>query len=576
MSRLSEFVAYLNTLQRCNAQNNNAVAEANYNNPYAADILYKDEKFIEEIINELRSSRKVLLTGFAGDGKTTLAEEIVQEMLLDPAIKLNDKRIRFDLRNGHHLVVIKDLSETSDNDRQQLFEDICSDDYFLLVSNTGAIRKKLLELSHEFGIASENELESKILTGIECDNNAYKGMIQIRDSLKISVFNLVKRDNLHVVEAVFRKILDHPIWNEASESERSGVVYINVQLLKMNDYHALTMLLLIYRRLYEYGHRMTIRNLIEHFVYTLTGNLSSTSQTNPNRYFYNNFFGGGEPIALSIPGIKLANSVQFGFDITCAWKRRIWMDIDSEKYVISLPDFIEEKFKKDVKECRIHPKRSDLRLQTLRMLYFLNNRSFNDPVFIEYIDSFLNSAGFSMFIRMNKSDGIIPREDEQIIKKKVKRVLSEYFLGMKLPNENGIPANQLYIAMTRNSCLVRQTVQVVLLSVVWNQRTVKLEAETDSRGARQFKLIINIDGKLAEMLLPLPFLDYLLDCNLGVMQDPLFSNFQKRLDNLKNQLLKIGGNEFNGLEVVYQDVAKDMHHYVYMTDGSGKIYVEVN
>ena len=66
---MGNFIDYLNTLHRCNSNNKNATAEANFQSEFSKDILVEDLDVISTICNGLYSDNgKVLLTGFAGDG----------------------------------------------------------------------------------------------------------------------------------------------------------------------------------------------------------------------------------------------------------------------------------------------------------------------------------------------------------------------------------------------------------------------------------------------------------------------------------------------------------------------------
>ena len=100
---MQNFVKYLNTLHRFNGNNDNATAEANYLNKYASDILVPDLKLVETIEIALKSFHKVLLTGFAGDGKTTIARIIAKRNLQEPRTIIQQEN------SSRPLVIIKDI-----------------------------------------------------------------------------------------------------------------------------------------------------------------------------------------------------------------------------------------------------------------------------------------------------------------------------------------------------------------------------------------------------------------------------------------------------------------------------------
>jgi hypothetical protein len=76
---LKSFIEYLNSLHRCSGANENATAEANLQSEFYADLLVENSELIDSIGNDLKSHGKVLLTGFAGDGKTVLAERVIEK-----------------------------------------------------------------------------------------------------------------------------------------------------------------------------------------------------------------------------------------------------------------------------------------------------------------------------------------------------------------------------------------------------------------------------------------------------------------------------------------------------------------
>jgi len=219
-----EFVSYLNTLHRCNGNNENATAEANVNTEFAQDIIVEDEKIISIILEKLTlNDGKVLLTGFAGDGKTTLAQIIVSRLV--PKGSINEPIKYYENTTlGRPLVVIKDLSENAIDQSSTLISKYLIDPKcsLLLVSNTGTVLDRLKENSKMFEMNS-HDVESEVLQGISGNMQTGIGEINL-GSIKIGVINLVRHDNLKTARKVLDKIVNHPSWNLVDEEFKKSAI----------------------------------------------------------------------------------------------------------------------------------------------------------------------------------------------------------------------------------------------------------------------------------------------------------------------------------------------------------------
>ena len=575
---LKDFVDYLNTLHRMSGNNSNATAESNFNKKnkkYADSILVRDESLIEEIKESIKKDHKILLTGFAGDGKTTIANMIAGFPLVSARTVIP--------MDNRDLIIIKDLSEIASNDIF-LYEDIFNPDIdLLIVSNTGTIKKRLTEFFDIFRkeerFGSRLNLESAILKGIECDENRYTGEISFEDGeLILKTFNLVKRDNLELAEKIFKKILDHPEWDTGTLQEAHSIPFLNRQLLRADNYLGLKRMMYIYRRIHEYGNRMTIRNLIEHFCFSLTGNHLVTHEFKYGKsfdgLFFVNFFS-REAAKTGMVGALLADGAKFGYNIDASWKRRIWIGINPEEFKI---DFSNDKVSYLYQNIQDKTKRlrSDHtgRLNVMRLIFFLNI-SFEDDSKESWMffNSFLNSPGFNYFIGINRT-GNLDYSDRQLISIKIRQVIKEYFIGMKIPESSSSHnSEKIYIAMARNSSKIKQTAQIILESFTWKSTSKILDIYKDHRGIYQFCLKIPEYGT-ERIELPLPFVDYLLSCHLGIISDPSFATYRKRLDNIRDGILKNAGHdEDSTLVIAYMDRKKDLHITTFVKQ-DGKIYYE--
>lgn len=570
---MTNFVEYLNTLHRFSGKNDNATAEANYHTDFAVDLLVKDEKLIGSVMEELRQNHRVLLTGFAGDGKTTIARIIA-------GIDLNDPRtVITNWDDGRSLVIIKDLSELPEQSGDILWNDLNDKNIdLLIVSNTGTFRKRMMllyeRISAAFGnVGSESNLETTLLSGMENVGSNGHGSIRLGMTFSISVFNLVKHDNLEIAFRVFRKILDHPSWNNVTVNEKRSIPFVNRELMKANNYQALSRMEMIYKRIYEYGNRMTMRQLIEHFSYSLTGNRHLNNQFTGISFkelFFENFFS-LKAARAGISGAKLVNDAKFGFNIDSEWKRRIWIGSNNDKLKIEFGNsWFSELFEHIRFRCSTNRYYYAERLSVVRAVFFLNTTFSETNESWKYICSFLNSPGFRYFAQINNGkNNALSRSDKNHISKKIRHVIKEYFIGMKIPETSGYASKkEIYIAMARNVNNLKQTAQIILASFEWKD----LDVYSDIRGIKQ--LLLRTDCNNVDMIIPLPFLDYLLSCHSGFASDPAFVTYRKRLDNLRNNILKSRQETDESLmRLAYLDISREIHVVNYYKEDS-TIFVE--
>ena len=578
---MKNLVQYLNTLHRLNGSNVNTTAEANINNEYSKRIIEKEESLVEQIIDKLEHNRKVLLTGFAGDGKTTLAS-LVADRLTNGSVDFSEPIVSFSVL-GKVYTIIKDLSEIPEAEAEDLLKKEIEDkdSYLMIVSNTGSIRTKLLGIYKRYanwgGFTSASALETELLRGIECNDNSYQGSIRIGENT-ISTFNLVKRDNLETAYKVLINILSLEEWDNPTEDEKRSTVYMNVQLLKANDFLAVKRMFMLYRRVYEYGVRLTMRNLLEHFAYTITGNKDSIDCLNDRYLFFDNFFGVANILSRDIEGIRLVRKFSFGKNISSSWKRRIWIGHNIDKLILQTPKCLcnLQRFAPLYNEFSylnsyFGPQDQE---SVLNMIYFLNEVDDLDENFKNYIQSYLSSPALLYFLELQEKQGNLSRKVADIIGSIIKDVLRDYCSGMKFQNDSAISGDRIYITMDRKSAIVKQSTQIVTGVFEWNRRTIKIASRLDSRGIYQFILILQPASAHEEILLDLPLLDYFMRIRLGSSLEGIDDSFQKRLDNIKLKLQRLSVQEPDGISLIYKDINNHIHDLFYYQEDD-RINVEL-
>lgn len=75
------YIDYLNSLHNYNAQNENAYGERNIDNPYFKDVMVRVGlcDYIKENLT-VKKPHILILTGHAGDGKTSIMYQVLTDM----------------------------------------------------------------------------------------------------------------------------------------------------------------------------------------------------------------------------------------------------------------------------------------------------------------------------------------------------------------------------------------------------------------------------------------------------------------------------------------------------------------
>ena len=114
----NSFVAYLNSLHNDQSSNQNAIAEMHIKSPFFSSTQV-ERPLISYLCDQLKNEKFVVLTGHAGDGKTTLLAQVLDELGVPQPELLKKGTVDC----GFTLRYIKDFSElTAEEQKQELQE----------------------------------------------------------------------------------------------------------------------------------------------------------------------------------------------------------------------------------------------------------------------------------------------------------------------------------------------------------------------------------------------------------------------------------------------------------------------
>ena len=198
---MNEFVKYLNGLHNYYAQNQNAYGERNVSSPFYHKTMVAVD-ICDYIISLIKQEEPhiIILTGHAGDGKTSIMYQVLESLGAKITNLLSDQE--FVLDNNKHIRCIKDFSELSDDNKLETLKTVlqCPSQghYVFMVSNTGPLINTFGRL---FSDEAQRE-EAKMALIERLDTN--DGKLEDLFGHKICILNMAAIDNTSFSKEFFR------------------------------------------------------------------------------------------------------------------------------------------------------------------------------------------------------------------------------------------------------------------------------------------------------------------------------------------------------------------------------------
>jgi serine/threonine protein kinase len=270
------FVDYLNTLHNVSAGNANALAEYQATNKYFASI-YEPTQMAADIYQRLTSGKEVVvvLSGHAGDGKSTVALEVLKQlrrMTPEDMLPSPPEPHEVETVNGVQISILKDMSEHTADERLAKFKRALAvgSGSWLIVSNTGPLLNTLSRMRED-----GSEIEQTVLNLLDrpilgtLNDTAHR----INDFDKpIFIANLSKLDNVETAVNVLAKISGHPAWQACGGCSQQATCPIRRNVSAIQQAPQLKeRVSSMYRLLTAYERRLTMRQMTAHLAYSVTG-----------------------------------------------------------------------------------------------------------------------------------------------------------------------------------------------------------------------------------------------------------------------------------------------------------------
>lgn len=546
----NDFIAYLNSMNNANSSNENAIAESQITNPFYEKIRVERNigNYLIEKIKEKPTT--ILLTGHAGDGKTSLVYQILRELKL---IKSNEQLKVYDEYYSEELnskfLYVKDMSELNKQEQVQLLKrsiDIKeSGGSAVLISNTGPLIDsfKGVEEKYPTGV-SKTTIEMDLLRLMD-ENTGLVGKVGVHDVLLI---NMARIDNVVMVPNLFKNMLSDELWEPCNQCDKKQVcpMFNNYLSVNENFNNVEQFITSYYRWLYETDKRLTIRQILSQLSYSITGNLTCESiESNANEsilyffHFSNLFFGytgvSANTDAVQIKAIKELQSL--GLD-TKELKNdyNIFVKGDFEYLTPKARNVIEPIWQKKMRRyttLSIDLLREDepyqLRKSVRRMEILFGNhneKTMNDllgrlfsPIYPDYLNS-----------RVTELSG----RELRGIKSKIVKAL--YFMLVGLP----IDANAddvIYLPLNRKGKGI-QSVQLLLGKIENSDIYIKqkfVESDYDS-DENHFALELSFGRVRERFPISLMLLDYFDKVSKGAVSTKLNPSLSHGVDKMKSKL----------------------------------------
>jgi len=542
------FVAYLNSMLNLDAGGENATAEAQARENLfgCIHVPHPMASAIEEYIMG-EDQCHVILTGHAGDGKTTIGLELYCKLRCLPIDRPLGKSLgkREDINNtsGLSIVIIKDFSEWSSKERQDILSEMLDSNKkrFLLISNTGtlldAFRKREIACGR-YPLIMENKLLRALGSAVQ---------EELDIGVRVRVINLAMQDNLEIADKIFTNLVKENHWSDCTTNpcQESCQIHRNLQMIRHNLMLIRNRLFLAYRRMSEYGIRLTLRQLAAHLAYMLTrGDSCQTMQeiihheateVSSKHLFFNLFFGDDgkvpDPRTDQLQAVRCIREQDFGLCCSPVWERRLWMSVQDYDFVFDTAEtseifkILREKGRRD----------ASARNQVRRLLYFLNHLP--QVGGNRFVISFLNSPKIMDFDSWQKPKGLTAaKKTLNFLREAILHVLQEHFTGIRLP-ERTPQGHYLYITLNRKSAEIRQGAQIVLARFLAKDFQLQMEEHSDGIGRVRYIPAICWKGGKLKLLLDLPFLDYVVMRNQGEISSSLRGHYLNRMEDFKGKLL---------------------------------------
>ncbi|WP_165855180.1 protein kinase domain-containing protein [Marinobacter sp. JSM 1782161] len=574
------FVRYLNSIHNISADNRYALAEAQATSPYFTELHV--ELDLVSSIRELLTGQSdvvVVLTGHAGDGKSTVALDVWKRALeipdTEPAAKSPEEEEIVTL-DGHKLTIVKDMSELSAQSRtEKLTNAFSQSGSALIVSNTGPLLSSFTELMAKEG-HGDREAQQKIL---ECLNQPLlkdkltdANLLNLDGKKRVYVANLSMLSNVNTAERLLSKLVSHSGWEKCRSCKAKDRCPIRRNVDVMSECASTVGERVgdIYRRLDAYGRRMTMRQIAAHLSFSLTGGLScgqvrQDPQTTFRGVFSENFFGHGSAFSLqaadALSCLRQMADLHFGIAASPTFDHQLH---EGKLGVVwNYPSQLSE-LKTHFASRLDSSEGGSARRKIRRLTYMFGTPREEHQGAVEvFFDDFLQSPMLRKLREWQANHTLAGMEKQRFLKQ-VLGVLIEEYIGASVPRNR---RDSLFITLRRPDEKVFQSVQIVLGKISLDEFTVELDRVSGLP-------VLTYGSTKARLALPLPLLDYIISKDQGELTSDLDAIHGASLEQFRSDLLEHIPHKSDTVELLEIDAQGDLrtHKFTPINGGQKLVY----
>lgn len=533
------YIEYLNSLHNYNAQNANAYGEKSVRSKFFKEVAVNVGlcSYIKmKLMND--EPHVLILTGHAGDGKTSIMYQVLNEFNVE--LNIDEKISEFNLPDEKVCRCIKDYSELSDKEKLAVLKESLElpdkGQYVFMVSNTGPLINTFGELFDD-----EEEKENARLEIIDAMDENFGNIVDIK-GYKLRIINVASIDNIRFAAEFLKNLVKESLWNDCLGCEKHKYchIYNNRNLIVQNRQRVFEFIKYHYIWLVEHGTRLTIRSMVEQLAYMITGGVEcrDIAPIEENKMlFFNLFFGyiglKDNERANNILAVKEAK--RCGYD-----KKRLRAD---EKLLIDCDySFL---FGDKIKKILIESHKKDGNISGwagfLRRAYVFTNIETDDKKKSRDNEDIF-SKQFERYLQLRDGQASPSKTDTNLIID----ALSMIYLGRDADNmTNNIP-----ITLNKTSGLT-QNVQLVTGTIPTRKMKLSQQETKDSifdeDGPKRYELKLKVEKQTLDCVISLPMLNFFEELRNGVIPTNIDPQLSHGLEGLKAQLAKRYTDEDDGV-----------------------------
>lgn len=593
--RQNQFIAYLNSLHNVGASGANALAESQALNTYFYEI-YEPFPIVNDILSVLRGNRDsvVVLTGHAGDGKSTVALDAYKQLMglplelpLESPLQEREQIIG-KTDDARSVSIVKDMSELSADRRLEWLDDAFGDPgSWLIVSNTGPLLNSLSDFAERRQVAGQR-IESKILAQLNRPYNEGRIEEHILSEFPkdLLIINMTRLDNVRLGARLLTRMVQHSAWSECTgcDIEEACPLRLNRQALISAGDVPEERIRWLYRRLNEYEQRLTLRQMVAHLAFSLTGGMNCSEAKSSvkastgqgleggtdgleNILFSEGLFGyqKGEPSKLggSLRAVELLRRQVFGGPIGTDFERQL----SSKKGMDwgCLPHSLSPLARRWSERTRA-AEGVRWRFAQRRMHYiFATSSNSSSEASSKYIDSFLQSPrlrDYDMWLSARSlTESTLERKR---LRNACLRVLLETYSGFSA-GQFRADHDRLYLTLRRPDRAVIQPTQLVMAILHFDDFSVDYDVSCGHP-------TLNYKNGILKLPLTLPLLDFIEQRHSGDLGNELAQIHLAQLEWFRAEILRTvqESNDQEGFGLLRAGIDGQVYLHRYHFDNARK------